>query len=642
MSNAAKANGHSFAWLNATQFLGAINDNIFKVAMILFLTTSGDPASATNTRSLAGAIFVVPFLLFLAFAGTVADRFSKRKVVVAVKIIEVFVMIGGFIAFYYQSTIMLYILLFAMAAQSTFFAPAKYGIIPELVPRDKLSKANSLIEAFTYLAIIIGAASTPFLVHTVFGDSYSPVALICVAIAVIGLFTAKPICKTPPAGGQIKPSLFFIRDIWHTMAKVRKDQELLMAVLGGAYFLFFGGFLYINLGPYGMENLGLDKIQSEYLFFAAAVGIGVGSFLAGKISGRNIEFGIVPVGAIGLMLSSLGLGLIKESVPAAAVLVFITGVSGGLFIIPMHALVQFKSPNEIRGQVLAASSWIGWVGVLISSLVVPILARYLSAANLFVVLSFLMLALCIVTVKMLPDFFVRFVALIVTKICYRIKVYGAHNVPLEGPALLVSNHVTWIDALLIGVTQQRRIRFLMYREMAEKPRFKWFFRLMGVIPISSDDPPKKIIAALRAARAAMDDGYLVGIFAEGSITRNGLLQLFRPGFERIVKGTDYPVIPIYIGGAWGSIFSYYHGSLLSNMPTKFPYPVDIHFGDPMSADSTASEIRLQVQQLSCDYYNKKRNPSQTLQSSFIKKLTPCVREPVGHFQDILHYVWRGI
>ncbi|MCK5000373.1 MAG: AMP-binding protein, partial [Anaerohalosphaera sp.] len=325
-----------------------------------------------------------------------------------------------------------------------------------------------------------------------------------------------------------------------------------------------------------------------------------------------------------------GLGLINKpgindpvingSVIAAVALIFIIGVSGGLFIIPMHSFVQFKSPHATRGQVLAASNWIGWFGVLIASIMVPVLVKYfsMSAANLFIVLSVLMLALCIITVKMLPDFFVRFVALIVTKICYRIKVHGANNVPIEGPALLVSNHVSWIDALLIGVTQQRRIRFLMYRDMAEKTRFKWFFRLMGVIPISSEDPPKKIIEALRAARQAMDDGYLVGIFAEGSITRNGLLRQFRPGFERIVKGTDYPVIPVYIGGAWGSIFSYYHGSLLAGMPTKFPYPVAIHFGNAMPADSTVSEIRLRIQQLSSEYYQYKRKPSDTLPGSFIK------------------------
>ena len=616
----------SFGWLNATQFLGALNDNVFKQLIILFLIylqsksdSSNITADASRIMVWAGVVFVIPFLLFSAVAGRLSDRFSKRDIVVLAKAAEVVIMIAGCIAFIFQSAIGLYVLLFVMAAQSTFFAPAKYGIIPELVGREQLSKANSFLEALTYLAIIIGAAVGPFLVQ-ITNSRFAIACMGCVVLSVVGILVSVSIRKTPPAGSTQKASVFFFRDIWRTLHSIRADKDLLLAVFASAYFMLLGAFVYANLLPYGMEYLGLDGTRSAYLFLVAALGIGVGAFFSGKLSGRNIEFGIVPLGALGLAVSSLSLGLFTPGLYGVIAWVFILGLGGGMFIVPIHAFIQFRSPAQRRGEVLAASNWVGWVGVLAASGLVYLFSEVLGLlpAHGFILLGLLTLALTIVAIVLLPDFLIRFLSLLITKVFYRIKVYGQENIPVDGGALVVCNHVSWIDAILLGATQQRRLRFIMERELYDVLWYRWFFRLLGVIPISTHDSPKKILRSFRDARKAIDDGFIVCIFAEGAITRNGLIRKFRAGFERIIKGSDRPVIPAYLGGVWGSIFSYYHGRILSTLPSALQYPVSVHFGEPLSSDATAPQMRQKVQELSCDYYDSQKSPNRSLARIFVR------------------------
>jgi acyl-[acyl-carrier-protein]-phospholipid O-acyltransferase/long-chain-fatty-acid--[acyl-carrier-protein] ligase len=265
---------------------------------------------------------------------------------------------------------------------------------------------------------------------------------------------------------------------------------------------------------------------------------------------------------------------------------------------------------------------LGWIGVLLAAMIYNVLCGQLGVplSSLFVGAGTLTLVLAIATVIILPDFLVRLIVVLLTRTIYRIRVEGEDNVPFEGPALLVSNHVSWADAVVLAATQQRRIRFVMDKAMIEHLRlFKWVFKLGKVIPISATDSPKKIVAALHEARQAMDDGYLVCIFAEGKLTRTGSMSRFRSGFEKIVKNTDYPIIPTYIGGLWGSIMSHYHGEVLSALPKRFPYPVRVHFGIPMPAASSASEVRGAIELLSVDYCNAKRPKRLSLGETFVKK-----------------------
>jgi len=610
--------GPDFGWLNATQFLGALNDNVFKLLIILFLIGTRGRAEASNVTALAGAVFVIPFLLFTALAGKLADRFSKRDIVVWAKIAEIPIMAVGCAAFLSQSVFALYCVLFLMAAQSAFFAPAKYGIVPELVKSEQLSRANGLLEAMTYLAIVIGMALGPFLFQTT-GGRFTLMGGICLAVAVLGFALSLLITRTPAVGNLRSASFFFVRDIWRTLRDIRTDRDLLLAVVASAYFLLIGGFIYSNLIPYGIKHLGLNEIQSGYLFVMAAIGIGFGALWAGMLSGRNVEFGVVPLGAIGLTLSSAGLGFIS-GVYATFVLVLLMGVSAGLFIVPIHAFIQLRSPTQRRGEILAASTFLGWIGVLLASGLIYCFTGLwgLSAGYVFIILGVMTLVPTILTIMILPDFMVRFLCVLLTRLCYRIKVVGIENLPMDKGALLVCNHVSWVDALLVASTQQRRIRFIMDKRFYNKWWLKPICKLMRVIPISAGDPPRKIIKSLKQARQALDDGFMVCIFAEGVITRSGMMAEFKGGFARIMKDSNYDIIPVYLGGLWGSVFSYYNGKVLSTLPKKLPYPVSIHFAKPMSADSSVTEIRQKVTELSCEYFDTLKSPKRSLVSHFIR------------------------
>lgn len=608
----------SFGWLNTTQFLGALNDNIFKLLIILFIIGElGQDAS--KVAPLAGIVFVVPFLLFTAFAGKTADRFSKRNIVVWTKLAEVVVMLVGCTAFIVGSQIFLYVVLFLMAAQSAFFAPAKYGIVPELVEKERISRANGFLESMTYLAIVIGTALGPMLTQ-ITSKRFVLMGSICVALAGVGFFVSLHIRQTPAAGVSERASVFFWRDIWRTLRSIRHEKELLLTVFASAYFLLIGGFIYCNLIPYGMQHLSLSETQSGYLFVVAAVGIGAGAFWAGKLSGRGVEFGVVPLGALCLTFSSAGLGLFSVGLYPVCIFIFLIGLGAGLFIVPIHAFIQLRSPPERRGQILAASSFLGWVGVFLASGVIYLISGMLgvTAAQMFVALSMMTLVLSVVTVILLPDFLVRLICVLLTRLCYRIKVTGIENLPADKSALLVCNHVSFVDPLLLAATQQRRIRFVMDRDFYNIWWLRPICKLMKVIPISTQDGPKQIVSSLKQARRAMDEGFMICIFAEGALTRNGMLRSFRPGFERIVKSSSYKIIPAYIGGAWGSIFSYHHGRPLSRLPEKFPYPVSIHFGKAMPADSSAEQIRQKVTELSCDYFDGLKPARKSLANHFVR------------------------
>ena len=612
----------AFTWLTLTSFLGAFNDNIIRWLLVGYLIVNQPNVPTSTIMALSGAIFVVPFLLFSALAGCLADRFSKRNIVVIVKCFEIVAMLLGVGAFIIDKPVAVYSILFLMATQSAFFGPTKYGIVPELVGKEKISKANGILEMATYLAIILGMTLGLYLSHLAneFDGHYDWAALVCVLVALLGVVVCLPIRRTEPAGGTRRASLFFFRDIWQTFYQIRREKKILIAALASACFMFLGAFIQLDTVPYGMTTFNLPYEQSGLLFLVAALGIGTGSVIAGKVSGRGVEIGLVPLGAVGMTLCMIFLGLVPGSKTSVAVALFILGFSGGLFIVPIHAFIQYHSPKDKLGEILAASSFLGWIGVMLASGTIYLLNELLkfTAAQSFIIFALFTLGLTIVLLKILPDFFARIIFLIITRICYRIKVHGSENVPAQGPALIISNHVSWVDGVIMMATQQRIVRFILSRDIYNIWWLKPLCRLGDFIPIAADDPPKKIVAALRQARAALKNDQILVIFAEGAITRTGMMHSFKPGFERIVKDMDVPVIPAYIGGAWGSVFSHARGKLFAGLPKKFPYPVSVHFGKPLSTDTSAFEIRREVSELSCDYYQSRKNKRRSLFYQFVK------------------------
>lgn len=613
----------TFAWLNCTQFFGALNDNVFKLLCIFFLIKILGVSESSNITSNMGIAFVIPFLLFSHAAGVLADRISKRRILVLSKFSEFIIMILGVIAFLFNEPFAIYIVMFLMSTQSAFFGPSKFGIIPELVQTKDISRANSFLVSLTFLAIIIGTglASLISIIIKKLSLDFVYSGLVCCFIALIGALCSLKIKKTPAFNSSKSFTPWFIADLFKTYKSIYHDRHLFFAVAGAAYFLLIGAFVQMNIIPYGLENMDLSKEWSNALFLFTALGIGFGSYIAGKLSGRNIEFGIIPIGSILISISAISLYFFNVNhLIFVCVAIFIMGCGAGLFIVPLESFIQYRSPEKRRGEILAASNFLSFTGVLIASLLLKFLTNILSisAAGGFLFIGILNFGLMILSIIILPDFLLRFIALFIMKLFYKIDVKGIDNVPIEGPALLVSNHVSWVDALLLVATSQRRIRFMMERSIYDVKWLNPLFKLMGVIPIAFSDPPKKIVESLKNARKALDEGYMVCIFAEGRITRSGHISEFRKGFEKIIKGTSYPIIPIYIGGAWGSIFSYYHGKLFRRLPYMIPYPITIIFGDQMPSTSTALETRIKVQELAGEMFNLQKKKRISLTASFIK------------------------
>lgn len=623
-----------FRWLNRTQFLGALNDNLFKLLVSFFLIRRLGAEQSAPISAYAGVLFALPFLLFTPAAGVLADRYSKRSVLIAAKAAEILLMLFGVAAFAAGSPLLLYLALFLMSAQSAFFGPAKYGIVPEMVERGRLSQANSRLVAWTYLAVVAGSFGAPAVVRAV-GNRLTVASAFCVAIALLGFAASLGIARTPPSGSARKPSWLFLNDVIRPLRSIRGDRHLVQAIWASAYFSLVGAFLQLNLIPYGLHRLGLNEVDSGFLFLGAAAGIGLGSTLAGRLSGRNVEFGILPLGALGLGLATLRLAS-AGGLAEAAVLIVAAGFFAGLYLVPLEAFIQLRCPKDRLGEVQGASGFLGWIGVLGAALLQLLFHRVLglNPAQGFAVMAGLTLALTAVTLLRLPDFVVRFAAVALTRTLYRIRVSGIENLPLEGGALLVANHVSSLDALHILACQQRRIRFLMQRSIYEKHKLRCLFRLMGCIPISMTDPPKRIVESLRKAREQLDAGFMVCIFAEGALTRNGLMRGFRPGFERIVRGSDYPIIPIHIGGTWGSVFSHYHRGFHARVPIRLPYPVSVRFGRPMSSGSKAFEVRQAIQELACDEACDPRRARRPLGRAWIAAARrnwgrPCMSDTLG-------------
>ena len=626
----------TFRWLNATQFFGALNDNMFKFLIIFFLIGIQGAEQAKTIQGIAGIIFVVPFLLFSHAAGVLADRYSKRTIIVGTKVFEIGVMCLGALSFYLGLPLALYGVLFLMAVQSAFFGPSKYGIIPELVSPERISKANSYLVSFTFLAIIIGTSSAPLITHFISGR-FEIAAVLCAAFALVGTGCSLLITETPAKKSNQEFTLLFLRDIRNTIFDVYKDKYLFGAILGGSYFWLLGAYVQLNIIPYGIEVLGLSAENSTYLFLVTAVGIAIGSSLAGKLSGRNIEFGIVPLGACGMAITCIALNFISEKgFILTGLIIVLMGISAGLFIVPLSSFIQYRSPENRRGEILATANFINFIGILFAAALILAFTHFLSlsAAQGFLALGLATFVLMVASLIVLPDFLLRFIALAVMKIFYRLRICGIENIPLEGGALLVSNHISWVDALLLTATNQRRIRFLMERKYYSIKWLNPLMRLLKVIPISVTDSPKTVLRSLRQARSALDDGYLVCIFAEGQISRTGNMGEFRKGFERITKGSNHPIIPVYIGGAWGSIFSYYSGQILSRFPAVIPYPVTVIFGTSMSPTSTALDVRLAVMELASKMFLLEKPHRKSLATLFIQTarqswFRKAISEPSG-------------
>ncbi|MHC4593044.1 MAG: MFS transporter [Planctomycetota bacterium] len=612
--------GRSFWALMVTQFLGAANDNAFQL-VIMFLVLAAVRGGARDKVpyiSAVGAVFVLPFLLFSTWAGGLADRFSKSEVIVCAKIAEVIVMALAVVALWSGRIWACLPVLFLMGTQSTFFSPAKYGILPELLEDEELSQGNGIIQMLTDVAIILGMVGGGMLFYA-FSESLHRAGAVFLVVAIAGTITSLFVGKVPAAGADRTARANFLAEVWENIRSVRKDKALFLCVLGVSFFWLMGACFKLNFPVYADVLMRLSSVETSLLLALLAVGIGGGAMLAGKLSGKKVEFGLVPIGAAMVAVFSLGLYLSWWSKTWTAIDVFLLGVGGGLYLIPLTAFVQQRAPADQKGLVLATNNFLSFSGILLAS-GLYVLAGWLlefDPAQIFGLLSLLVIAVTAYIFIRLPDFLLRFCLWAFTHSLYRLRVVHSERVPKQGGALLVCNHVSYLDALLVLASIQRFVRFIMFRRFYEHPLLNWGCRILKVVPISESDGVREMVRSLRAAAQAIKDGELVCIFAEGSVTRTGNMLRFKRGFERIMKGVDAPIIPMHIDRMWGSIFSFEGGRAIWKWPGFGGNKVTISFGEPMSAETRAPEVRQAVGELGAEAFRLRKADQVLLHEAFI-------------------------
>ncbi|MBW3539997.1 MAG: MFS transporter, partial [Planctomycetes bacterium] len=613
----------SFVALLVTQFLGALNDNMFRWLVILVGSSKIGEATAT---SLGVACFTLPYLMFATHAGWLADRFDKRRVIVGCKLAEIVLMGIAVAGIFVGNVWFLLAVVFLMGSQSALFGPSKFGSIPELVRPEKISSANGVMALVTVVASATGTyfgfvLYTPGLDRNPALADVAQSAAALVGTAVVGwgasLLIRRLVAADPARRFPTNPLV----ETWVNLRFLGRNVPLLRASLGIAFFWFLASLANQNINVFGESDLALEKSEIGVLLVVLVAGLGLGSVLAGLWSGGRVELGIVPLGAFGIVLSSVLLYVAGSSVEPgveksaqqafwwSGVWLFSLGVSAGLFNIPLEAFLQHRSETETRGLVLAAANFIAFALMLVSAGLFYLMQEPLgfSASEIFLVTGLGTIPVLIYIVRLLPGATIRFLVWLASHTVYRVRVRGLENLPERGGALLVANHVSWIDGVMLLLASSRPIRLLAETAGFKSRIVKWLARVYRVIPVHSTDGPKAILKSLQTAKEAILAGDLVCIFAEGRLTRTGQLQPFQRGMLRIIDGTGAPVVPVYLDQLWGSIFSHHGGKLFWKKPRRWPYPVTITFGPPLSEPDNVIQVRQAVQNLGVESVTTRRH-----------------------------------
>jgi acyl-[acyl-carrier-protein]-phospholipid O-acyltransferase / long-chain-fatty-acid--[acyl-carrier-protein] ligase len=601
----------AFLW---TQFLGAFNDQVYQSIVFLHALTVHGGVYVP----LVPAIFNLPFLLFSGYSGHLSDRVSKRSVLIGVKIFEIFVMGLGLATFLSGRFEGMLLVVFLMGLHSTVFSPAKYGIVPEMLGNEDLSRGNALLEMSTFVAIVLGIVTGTFLYIAWAGAAWR-MGLATLGIAVAGLLVSRGIPRVRSAGATERFRFNPFAEIGKSTKHLLADRPLWLAVMGVSFFWCVGVLLRTGLEYFGDEALHAGKNGIGILWACLAIGIGCGNMLAGRWSGNKVELGLVPLGSALMGVFGIALWASRGSLALSAVSVALLALASGLFVVPLYAFIQQRSGSKEKGRVVATNNFYQTVGMLFASLAITLLHNrlHVSAATILLGLGILTLLLTQYIVTLVPEFFVRFLAWLATHTVFRIRIVGEENVPLHGPALLVANHMSQVDGFLIGATVQRFVRFMVWKPFYQAPGLNWFFRLAKAIPVDGTSR-RDVIQSIHAARQELAEGHVVCIFAEGAVSRTGNMLPFKRGLEKIGKGLDAPIVPVHLDGMWGSIFSFERGRFFWKWPKRVPYPVTVSFGAPMPASSTAGQVRQAIQELGSDAWDGRKTPADLLDRRLIR------------------------
>ncbi len=573
-----------FAPFFVTQFLGVLNDNVYKNALVIlvaFHATTLTTLSPDVLVNLAGALFILPFFLFSATAGQLADKYDKARIIRLVKLFEIAIMIVGAIGFVRADLTLLLGALFLMGLHSTLFGPVKYAILPQTLRDEELVGGNALVETGTSLAILAGTIAGGMLVASAVGPTILvPAATIGIACA--GYLASRLVPSVRPPTPELRINWNPFTETWDNFQFTRQNRTVFLSILGVSWFWFYGAMFLTQFPAYAKTWLGGSEGVVTLILTVFSVGIGVGSLLCERMSGHKVELGLVPFGSIGLSLfafdlffatpgpaAAQGLTVVEflraPGAPRILVDLFLVAMFGGFFIVPLYALIQSRSERSHQSRIIAGNNILNAVFIVAAALIAAgFLHLGATVPQLFLLTGLFNVAIAAFIFSLVPEFLMRFLAWLLIHAVYRVEKSGLEHIPEEGPALVVCNHVSFVDAVVIMAACRRPIRFVMDHNIFKIPVLSFIFRTGGAIPIASrKDDPAMMERAFAEVAKALREGQLVGIFPEGRITDSGEIEPFRPGLQRILETTPVPVVPMALRGLWGSFFSRKGGPAMS-------------------------------------------------------------------------------
>jgi 1-acyl-sn-glycerol-3-phosphate acyltransferase len=611
MSQFALLGRRRFAPFFWTQALGAFNDSAFRNAMVMlaaFQMGLGDRAVSLYTN-LAPALFILPYFLFSATAGQLAEKFEKTRIIRWVKLFEIAAMLLAAYGFHAHRLGLLLLVLFLMGVHSTVFGPIKYAILPQALGRSELVGGNGLVEMGTQLAILSGMIAGSVLMLLGQAGPWAAAAL-TIAVAAAGYGASRAIPPAPATAPMLTLNWNPLSETARVLAITRRDRAVFNAILGISWFWFFGTVLVAQLPNYTRLTLGGDGSVNTLVLTLFSLGTGIGSLLCERMSGKRVEIGLVPLGAFGLTAFGVDLYFARHGLAVTRGLHWLAflrapgswrvvldltliGVFAGFYVVPLFAFVQARAPREQLSRIIAGNNIINAVLIVLAAgFGLGLSALGFGAAQIFLVAALLNVVVATYIFTLVPEFLMRFITWVLVNTLYRVRVDGLQHVPEEGAALLVCNHVSFMDPLLLMASLRRPARFVMYYKIFELPLLRFVFRTAKAIPIAGQqEDPRVLQRAYDAIDAALAAGELVCIFPEGALTRDGDIAPFRPGLLRILQRRAVPVLPLALRGLWGSVWSR-RDSLLhrARLPRRFRARVELVIDAPVPPE----QVQLQA------------------------------------------------
>ena len=562
-----------FFW---TQFLGAANDNLFKFALTVLLTYQLQIAWLPPAQAglVIGALFILPFVLFSATAGQLADKHDKTRLIRLVKTLEIAIMALAAWGFMAGHVALLLACVFLMGLHSTLFGPVKYAYLPQQLDERELTGGNGMVEMGTFVAILLGSLAGGVLVASPQVGA-TQVALACLALALLGRLAAQAIPPAPATDPGLRINWNPISETLANLRLAHGQLAVFRSLQGISWMWFFGAVFLANFPAFAKEVLHGNEQVASLLLMVFSVGIGVGSLACEMLSRRHVEIGLVPMGALGMSVFALDLYFASRALPPVPTAwsvgeflaqpahwrvladLALVALSAGLYSVPMYALIQLRAEPTHRARIIAANNILNALFMIVSSLMAgAFLGAGHSVPELFLAVGLLNAVVGAYIFLVVPEYLLRFVAFLLSRLVYRYRLRGDEHIPLQGPAVLVCNHVSFVDAVLLMAASPRPVRFLMDHRIFRIPVLGWLFRLAKAIPIAPQkENPAVYEAAFAQARAVLDEGELLGLFPEGGITRDGALQPFKGGIMKILETHPVPVLPMALQNLWGSFFS---------------------------------------------------------------------------------------